>query len=183
MKTNKEKRNQRNGHTRYIKYHLFHYLHRGYFLITEELHERQLRPLEQTCMSDHLEPMLRFLGSHRNERRGPTTFVFLPCRVLLGKTGKTSVSHSSANTHARSGHIPMLPVGFFVSCTHRQHRTSDFRLSCSAFCLMAEQCLHGNSPSLRPGEDMQRTGLAPLLCNRFIKHLQEALVFHFQNCY
>lgn len=46
-------------------------------------------------MSNHLQPLLRFFGSHREERCSPTTRVFLPCGVLHQKAKKNCILRPS----------------------------------------------------------------------------------------
>lgn len=90
-----------------------------------------MRPGKPTCMSNHLQPLLRFAGSHGQERWSPTTFVFLPCGVLHQKVKKkkeqTSNSHYWEHTHSRSDCFGGLcfSLRFFRQATG----TSDFRLS------------------------------------------------------
>lgn len=95
-------------------------------------------------MSNHLQPLLRFVVGHRKKRWSLTTLVFLPCG---GLHGKSKISHWLSQ---RQSFFRKSTLQFVVLCclcfsaSLSTTRTSDFRLSHRTFFLMVEQRLHRN---------------------------------------
>lgn len=136
----------------------------NFYLTTVEQNKTQERPDKQTCMSNHLQPLLVLLGSHVNYRVSPKTCLFLQSVIL---------QHTLT-----PGHPAALPVGFspvFTGSEELRLQTQVTRLF-FALSVILQWKQSFKKTEWRHAEDRVSSDVT----QQVIKHLQEVFVFYWK---
>lgn len=114
-------------------------------LLLPELDSAKRLILEnQTCMSDHLQPLLRLCWSVREERRSHTAFWFLPRGILHQKAKNTNLRQSLLSTNTFQ--VRLLFCGCFSVFLQTSSRNLRLQTHSHDFLMIGQQRLHGNGP-------------------------------------